>query len=59
MIAQAARLSVDGTLTAIVARDNLRSIKLCERNGLVAQVAHSIDYVRMFGRFGTGPFSPE
>jgi hypothetical protein len=59
LIAQGSRASVDGALTAIVARDNLRSIRLCERNGLVSQFAHGIEYVRMFGRFGSGPFSLE
>jgi hypothetical protein len=50
-------VSVDGTLTEIVARDNLRSVNLCERHGFDSQIAHSIEYVRMFGRFGTGPFT--
>jgi L-amino acid N-acyltransferase YncA len=56
LIAEAARVSVDGTLTAIAARDNLRSVRLCERNGFDSQIADSIEYVRMFGRFGTGSF---
>ena len=59
LIARAAPLSFDGALTAIVARDNLRSIKLCERNGLTSQIAHGIEYVQMLGRFGTGTFSVE
>lgn len=59
LIAEAARMAADGLLTAIVARDNLRSIRLCERNGLGSQIAHSIEYVRMFGRFGSGRFAPD
>jgi ribosomal protein S18 acetylase RimI-like enzyme len=39
--------------TAIVAEDNLRSIALCERNGLSSQVRYDRRHVRL-----TGTFSP-
>jgi L-amino acid N-acyltransferase YncA len=59
LIAEAAPMAADGLLTVIVARDNLRSVRLCERNGFGSQIAHSTDYVRMFGRFGTGRLTPD
>lgn len=46
-------LSTQGTgvLTAIVARDNLRSLALCERHGLRSQVEYDHRHVRLTGRF--------
>jgi ribosomal protein S18 acetylase RimI-like enzyme len=37
-------------VTAIVADENLRSIALCERNGLRSQTRHSSRYLRLTGR---------
>lgn len=38
-------------ITAIVAQDNLRSIALCERNGLRSQVRYDTSHVRLSGLF--------
>jgi L-amino acid N-acyltransferase YncA len=57
LIAQAVEYSVGGALTAIVARDNVRSINLCERNGIDSQFAHGSRYVLMSGTFGDEPLS--
>jgi ribosomal protein S18 acetylase RimI-like enzyme len=38
-------------LTAIVARDNLRSIALCERHGLRSQVRYDSRHIRLSGHF--------
>jgi hypothetical protein len=38
-------------LTAIVARDNIRSLAVCERHGLRSQVPHGSDCVRLSSRF--------
>jgi hypothetical protein len=38
-------------LTAIVAMENLRSLTLCERNGLRSQTRYDLDHVRMTGHF--------
>jgi len=59
LIAHAVPASVEGVITALVARDNLRSLRLCERNGLGSQVMHDARYVRVLGRFGSGAFSVE
>ena len=41
-------------LTAIVARENFRSIAVLERNGRFSQVRHGLDHIRM-----TGSFAPQ
>lgn len=51
LIADAVATRGTAVLTAIVARDNLRSIRLCERNGLRSQVRHNIDHIRLWGVF--------
>lgn len=51
MISDAVAVRTTGILTAIAARDHLESIALCERNGLVSQVRHNLDYVRLTGWF--------
>lgn len=38
-------------LTAVVARENLRSIALCERHGLRSQVAYDHRHLRLWGQF--------
>ncbi|MFI5003560.1 MAG: hypothetical protein ACHQE6_00970 [Solirubrobacterales bacterium] len=38
-------------LTAVVARENLRSITLCERNGLRSQVSFDRRHIRLTGHF--------
>jgi hypothetical protein len=40
-----------GLLTAIVARENLRSLALCERSGLRSQTMHDPRHVRLSGYF--------
>lgn len=40
-----------GLLTAIVARENLRSIALCERHGFRSQVEYDSRHVRLGGNF--------
>jgi ribosomal protein S18 acetylase RimI-like enzyme len=39
------------TLTALVAKDNLRSIALLERHGLRSQIEHDARHLRMSGHF--------
>lgn len=50
-ISDAVAIRTTGILTAIAACDHLKSIALCERNGLVSQVRHGLDYVRLTGWF--------
>jgi hypothetical protein len=50
VIADALRGGPSELVTAIVAGENLRSIALCERNGLRSQTRYSRDYVRLSGR---------
>lgn len=38
-------------LSAIVARDNLRSLALCERHGLRSQIEHDRRHLRLSGHF--------
>lgn len=38
-------------LTTIVAQDNLRSMAMCERNGLRSQIRYNRDHVRLTGHF--------
>lgn len=38
-------------ITAIVAKENLRSIRLCERNGLRSQVEYDPAHIRLTGNF--------
>jgi hypothetical protein len=38
-------------LTAIVARENLRSLALCERHGLTSQIAYDAAHVRLSAYF--------
>lgn len=38
-------------LTTIVARDNLRSLALCERHGLRSQIEHDPRHLRLSGHF--------
>ncbi len=40
-------------LTTIVAQDNLRSVAVCERNGLRSQIQHDGRHVRLSGHFST------
>lgn len=52
VIEDALRRRQAALVTAIVARENLRSIALCERNGLRSQTRHSAGYVRLTGHVG-------
>jgi hypothetical protein len=52
LIVDALKTRESDVLTAIVARDNLRSIRLCERNGLRSQIRYDVDHVRLWGVFG-------
>ena len=38
-------------VSGIVARDNIRSLTMCERNGLASQTTFGTRYVRVTGRF--------
>lgn len=40
-----------GVITAIVAQDNLRSMRLCRRNGLRSEVRYDGRHVRLTGLF--------
>ena len=51
LIADALDGRSDMILTGVVAKDNLASIRLCERHGLCSQVEYSPDYIRISGRF--------
>jgi hypothetical protein len=53
LIVDALETRESDVLTALVARDNLRSIRLCERNGLRSQVRYDINHVRLWGLFGS------
>ncbi len=57
LIAKATPTSIEGVLTAVVARENVRSIRLCERNGLSVQIAYDARHVRVVRRFGSGAFA--
>ncbi len=50
LIADALEILEVEVVTAIVARDNLRSIALCERNGLRSQVQYDGAHIRLSGR---------
>ncbi len=52
LVADALEVREVEVATAIVARDNLRSIALCERNGLRSQVQYDGAHVRLSGRLG-------
>jgi hypothetical protein len=52
LIADALEIREVEVATAIVARDNLRSIALCERNGLRSQVRYDGTHIRLSGRLG-------
>jgi hypothetical protein len=51
LIADAVKTRGTAVLTAIVARDNLRSIRLCERSGLRSQIRHNVNHIRLWGVF--------
>lgn len=62
LIADALELRAVEVVTAIVARENLRSIALCERNGLRSQVEYDGAHIRLSGRLaprGRPPRSTE
>ena len=42
-------------LTAVVARENLRSIALCERHGLTSQIEYDSRHLRLSGHFRRQP----
>jgi hypothetical protein len=44
-----------GVITGVAAVDNIRSIRLCERNGLTSQTRFGHGYVRLLGAFGEPP----
>lgn len=44
-------IGLSRVITAIAARDNLRSIALCERNGLRSQVEFDAAHIRLTGNF--------
>lgn len=44
-------------VTAIVARENLRSIALCERHGLTSQIEHDARHVWLSGKLTRRPGS--
>lgn len=50
-IDDALRTEPTDVITAIVARENHRSIAMCERNGLRSQVVYDDLHVRLSGRF--------
>lgn len=54
-IADAIEHRSSAILTAIVARDNLRSLALCQRHGLRSQVAYDARHVRLSGRSALQP----
>jgi hypothetical protein len=51
LIADAVRYGEASTVTGLVARDNIRSQRLCRRCGLVFETRENLHYVRMSGRF--------
>jgi hypothetical protein len=51
LISDAFQTRETGVLTAVVARENLRSIALCERNGLRSQVRFDRRHIRLTGSF--------
>ena len=53
LIDDATRVRPTDLATAIVAAENLRSISLCERNGLRSQTRCGDGYVRLTGRVGS------
>ncbi len=50
LIADALEIREVEVVTAIVARDNVRSIALCERHGLRSQVEYDGAHIRLSGR---------
>jgi RimJ/RimL family protein N-acetyltransferase len=52
-LSQALGPSGRGVITAVAAADNVRSIKLCERNGLTGQTRYDTHHVLLTGAFGT------
>jgi RimJ/RimL family protein N-acetyltransferase len=51
LISDAVRHWDVGTVSALVARDNIRSQRLCRRCGLVFETRENLHYLRMTGRF--------
>jgi hypothetical protein len=51
LIHDALDLQEPSVLSAIVARDNLRSLALCERHGLRSQIEHDQRHLRLSGHF--------
>lgn len=51
LIHEALDVREPSVLTAIVARDNLRSLALCERHGLRSQFEHDRRHLRLSGHF--------
>jgi hypothetical protein len=51
VIADALQFWEGNVFTAIVAEENLRSIALCERNGLHSQTRHDRRHIRLTGSF--------
>lgn len=51
LIADAIETRTTGVLTAIVAQDNVRSLVLCERNGLRSQVRYDAQHARLTSLF--------
>jgi hypothetical protein len=51
LIADAVRHREASTVTSLVARENIRSQRLCRRSGLVFETRENFHYLRMTGRF--------
>jgi hypothetical protein len=58
LIADALEIREVEVATAIVASENLRSIALCERNGLRSQVQYNGSHIRLSGRLGPRDGAP-
>jgi len=55
LISEAMADRESAVLTAVVARDNLRSVALCSRHGLTSQIAYDASHLRVSGYFSRTP----